>query len=173
MFASSRRMHVHRTLGRALALPLAATLVSSCGGPPVPVHAFEASAEPLREDAPYELDANDTCRWLDDGRLLVEAVSERVGNYASVTRIWIRFEPPDRPRVEVSDWNESFPGGSKSARNLLEGRSWVSSDGVELGEAGAPDLTIDMEYTYLDSGSPTLRGRRLVLHADALRRDED
>ena len=170
-------MQGHRTFGRCVALPLAfAAVVTACGEPPVPVHAFEASTEPLRDEEPYEpyeLDANDTCRWLDDGRLFVETVSDSLRSYTSVTRLWIRFQPPDHPLVEAASWNEEVTWGSRWPHGWREGRSWVSSDGVGLAEPGGPDLTIDIEYTYLDSGSPERSGRRFVVRADALVRDED
>lgn len=170
-------MQAHRTLGRCLALPLAlAAAVASCGEPPVPVHAFEASIVPLRDDEPYEpyeLDDNDTCRWLEDGRLFVETVSNSFGGgYISVARLWVRFQPPGRPHVEAASWNEEVTWGSRWPHDWKEGRSWVSSDGVGLGESGAPDLTIDIEYTCSDSGSPMRSGRRFVVRADALARED-
>lgn len=130
---------------------------------------LEPSPEPLHSDEAHELDADDSVRWLEDGRLFVERVSagER---YRTVEQLWVAFEPGKPARVEVSGWNEELSSGARWPRTEFVGLAWVSSEGAGLGRPGGPDLVIDVQWRCTISGSDQPGGRRLHLRSDQLQR---
>lgn len=148
----------------------AAALLGSCSGTSADSGVLEPADEPLRDAAPYELGQSDSCRWLEDGRLFVEIVWGE-GTIRGVERMWIAFQPPAAPRVQVLSWNEELGTTSRWDRKRIRGRSWVSSDGDGLGAPDGPELTIDTHWTCWISGSDQQCGRRLLLRTEDLARE--
>lgn len=150
------------------ALWIAAWLAGCGGEPPLPESwPLESVAEPWGESEAHELGPRDACRRLDDGRLFVELASDPEG-IQTVTRLWIGFEPPLLPRVEVASWNEETSSGARWTRRDFRGQSWVDSDGMGLGQPGGPDLIVDTRWTCWISGSDQPGGLRLRVRAAEL-----
>jgi hypothetical protein len=117
-------------------------------------------------------EAQDSVTWQDDSRLMLERRwIRRQGSLVHTERIWIRFAPPEAPRVAIETVTENKAIDQSWGFYDVEGRAWISSDGWGLGRNGGPDLALRWEFAGKNGGSLDHNEGAVLLSSEQLRRD--
>ena len=115
----------------------------------------------------------DSVTWLDQSELLLERRWVTTDpSFESILRLWIRFSPPDAPRIAVVTMTENKAIDQQWGFYDVEGRAWISSDGQGLGSEAGPGLAIRWEFQGKNAGSLDHDEGSALLTRDQLRRKE-
>ena len=133
-------------------------------------YALEPVDRPFAEFDVRQLGEHDSARWLDDGRLFVEARSDP-GRYLNVQQLWVTFAPDAPARVELRAWSqETRRMGATWPSEDIRGTSWVSGGPEALSRPDGPGLTIQTTWSCRVASDERFGSLHLHLRPDQVDR---